>query len=117
MYVIMGLTHLREWIAPGYSHEKPARTYEEVFYNEIYKLESFRLIQALCNHSKHMKSSPVVTSTTHVSMVDDWKDVDSVGNFDLGPVCDYSAAGRNLMVVIAEIISYYDRQWFSRKQA
>jgi hypothetical protein len=113
MYVLMGLTHLREWIAPGYSHTQPATTPEQRFYNEIYSLDSFKLIQALCNRSKHLKPTSVVTMTTHEPLFDDWHSVDDVCNFDLGPVTDYFVNGKNLLDVVHEVLSFYESRWFN----
>jgi hypothetical protein len=55
LYVLMGLNHLREWIAPGYSNTTPPGRPEEIFYNEIWKTFSFRTINSLCNRTKHLK--------------------------------------------------------------
>jgi hypothetical protein len=54
LYIIMGLNHLREWIAPGYDLQKPPKIPEETFSRAIYNTPSHETIRLLCNHSKHI---------------------------------------------------------------
>ncbi len=54
-FLVMGLAHLREWIAPGYKYKQTAKTVAQHFYNDIYKIEDFKTVQALCNGIKHLE--------------------------------------------------------------
>ena len=49
LYVLMGLNHLREWIAPEYNYKTVAEKPEEIFYNEIWETSSFQIINSLLN--------------------------------------------------------------------
>lgn len=113
MFVIMGLNHLREWIAPKNTPLSPAK----VFSQKIYKLKAHKTIRRLCNHSKHMDPFGGVMSMPPPAMIDDWPDVDSVNNFDYGPPRGYLVDGKDLLEVISEVIRYYDDHWFSQRGA
>lgn len=60
LFLVFGFTHLREWIAKS-SHKEIQQkkndgkqlTDEETFFDDIYDLSSFKIIQSLCNRSKH----------------------------------------------------------------
>ncbi|MGH9428006.1 MAG: hypothetical protein ACRD2L_17110, partial [Terriglobia bacterium] len=82
LLLVFGLTHLREWIAPGYDPNRMAVTPAEKFYQHIFTLDEFKVLQDLCNRSKHMSASESVMGTLHESTIDDWPDVDSVPDFD-----------------------------------
>lgn len=117
MFVVMGLNHLREWIAPGYHHTHPADTPNKVFFNRIYKLDAFLVIQGLCNRSKHLKEFDRPMSITGSLPVDEWPDVDSVANFNCGPVPGYAVDGRDVMEIIDEVIQFYLQHWFSHDRS
>jgi hypothetical protein len=46
--------------------------------------------------------------------MDDWPDIDSVANFDHGPVTGYAVDRRDVMDIISEVTQFYDERWFSR---
>ncbi len=54
LYVIMGLNHLREWIAPGYNHKNPAQDEAQKFYNLIWDVPSYKIIKEISNLTKHL---------------------------------------------------------------
>ena len=116
IYLILGLVHLREWIAPGYEYHKPANLPEEHFYNAIFELDQFKLLQALCNRSKHMAEFDGVVEAEYNSTVDDWPDFDAVANMDLGPATGYFVNGNNLLDVIDAVIKFYEQNWFANQQ-
>src|SRR5712691_10155374 len=70
IYLIMGLVHLREWIAPGYDRQSRPSFPGEHFYNAIYELPDFKLLQALCNRSKHMAEFDGLIEVEYKSTVD-----------------------------------------------
>ena len=63
LLLVFGLVHLREWMAPDYDWKKPAVTAEEKFYQNIWELEEFKLLQGLCNRSKHMCETDTAMGT------------------------------------------------------
>lgn len=115
LYVLMGLNHLREWIAPEYSYKTAAKRPEEIFYNEIWETPSFQIINSLCNRSKHLNMISETTSSSHGIPVDDWPDWDAVRNFDLGPASKYLVEGQDIVEIINDIIAFYRTKWFERK--
>lgn len=114
LYVLMGLNHLREWIAPGYKHKiKPNRP-EEIFYNRIRDIPSFQIVNTLCNRTKHLRVIRNNTSSEHNILFDDWPDIDAVRNFDLGPTSKYLVDGRDVLEIIEEVIAFYRTEWFQK---
>ena len=73
LFLVFSLNHLREWIAES-SHEeictkiksKKNLTTGEHFFREIWKLEEFKIVNELCNRSKHynIKKNIATTSVT-----------------------------------------------------
>src|SRR5262245_1478059 len=84
LLLVFGLTHLREWIAPGYSPSHPPVSPEQTFYQTIHALEEFRILQGLCNRSKHMSLTTSSMGAQREAPIDDWRDTDSVLIFDRG---------------------------------
>lgn len=122
LYVIMGLTHLREWIAPGYNPqyklvkklwEFPS-TDAERFSKAIYNDASFEIIRGLCNRTKHLKQMKANTSSDHDVSFDDWSDIDAVRNWDKGPASAYSIDGIDVINIIDKVIDFYRREWFEK---
>lgn len=114
LFLVFGLTHLREWIAPDYDPKNPAVTSEELFYQRIFELQEFNVLRSLCNRSKHMSSSRTAMGTLYGSKVDDWPDVDSVMNVDRGSPTAYFVDGHDVEDVIRAVIRFYDEQWFQK---
>ena len=109
----MGLNHLREWIAPAYDHRAAPKKPEEKFFQDIWDVPSFKIINAVCNRTKHMNPGPVTTSSYGIPF-DDWPDIDSVRDFDLGPVSGYFVDGRDFTRIIEDVIAFYRTKWFER---
>ncbi len=112
LLLVFGLTHLREWIAPGYDPKHEPTTPEERFHQSIFDLEEFKILQGLCNRSKHMNASSAVMGTLYESKIDDWPDVDSVKNFDQGVPTEFSVDNRDVRDVIDSVIKFYEIRWF-----
>jgi hypothetical protein len=117
LFLVFGLTHLREWIAPGYDPKQTPVTPAEQFYQRIFVLDEFKVLQALCNRSKHMSVTDSVMGTLHESTVDDWPDVDSVSDFDRGFPTAYSVDERDVEDVIRAVIKFYEDRWFKSGRA
>jgi hypothetical protein len=115
LLLVFGLTHLREWIAPGFDPRGQPVTPGEQFFQDIYMLDEFKVLLALCNRSKHMSPKVSAMGTLHRSTIDDWPDVDSVSDFDRGPPTGYFVGGRDVEDVICEVIKFYDDKWFQKR--
>ncbi len=121
LYVVMGLTHLREWIAPGYECkgkcEKTPKNDEEEFSKKIYENhDGFTTIRMLCNRTKHLKKTNFSTSSSHDLSFDEWTDFDAVRDFNKGPATDYYVDNRNIIEVIEAVIDYYKKEWFIKQK-
>ncbi len=113
LLLVFGLTHLREWVAPDYSPKQQAVTPSERFYQAIFELEEFKVLQALCNRSKHMCATDSAMGALHGGPIDDWSDVDSVLNFDHGPPLAYFVDGRDMDDVVRTVVNFYEDRWFN----
>ncbi|MHC4268383.1 MAG: hypothetical protein ACYSTS_07945 [Planctomycetota bacterium] len=113
LYVLMGLNHLREWIAPCYNWKNPPETPSQKFYHSIFKTPEFRTVNALCNRSKHLELRPDKTPSEYDLKIDDWPEIDSVRNFDLGPASNYFVDGKNITNVLDGLVEYYKENWFN----
>jgi len=117
LYVIMGLNHLREWIAPGFK-TKPDGTWpksdspEKKFSKQVYNDENHRIIRILCNATKHAKAH-AKSGTSHDALVDDWPDFDSVADVDLGPPTEHFFNDKPVSNFIDPLIQLY-ATWFER---
>lgn len=125
LYVLMGLNHLREWIAPGYNWKNPPETPSQKFFNSIYETSEFKTVKALCNRTKHFELSQNKTpseyefnktSSEHDLKIDDWPEIDSVKNFDLGPVSNYFVDGKNITNILDGLVEYYKENYFNSKK-
>jgi hypothetical protein len=112
LLLVFGLTHLREWIAPDYCWKTPAVAPGEKFYHAIFKLEEFKLLQGLCNRSKHMGATKTAMGALHGGPIDNCPDIDSVLDFDRGVPIAYFVDGRDMDDVIRAVIKFYEEQWF-----
>lgn len=113
LFVIFGLNHLREWIAPGYDFRKPPSNKGERFYQSIFSDPSFKQINQICNHTKHL--SPIgVQRTSYGLNIDDWPDFDAVESVDDGPPSGYEVDGKDVLETVFEVIEFYQRNWFDQ---
>ncbi|SRR6266571_4320371 len=119
LFVLLGLTHLREWITPGYDYKANITPSDpaEQFSKWIYEQPSFGTVRALCNRTKHLRASPHRTSVAYGLNIDDWPDVDAVTSFDDGAPSGFFVDGVDVIVVIDEVISLYEVDWFSKQHA
>ena len=112
-FLVMGLTHLREWIAPGYNHKDPVLTAAHRLYHDIYGTPEFKTVQAVCNGLKHVKHSPV-TSYSGGLPFDEWPEVNSVVKWDDGPPTAFYIDGEDVGDLLQRLVDSYQRKWFSK---
>jgi|AntRauTorcE11898_2_1112593.scaffolds.fasta_scaffold54117_1 hypothetical protein len=117
LLLVFGFTHLREWIAPGYSPGNSPQTPEERFYQEIFGVPEFNLLRQLCNRSKHMAASHSAHGALHGSTIDEWEDLDSVQSIRRGPALAYFVDGHDIEDVIAAVRRFYERNWFENGES
>ena len=112
LFLVFGLTHLREWIAPGYDPKKKPASSEEQFYEKIFGLTEFNILRALSNRSKHMSQSKPAMGALYGAKISDWPDINSVTNVSRGPPIAYFVDGHDIEDVIRAVIRFYDENWF-----
>ena len=122
MFVVMGLNHLRDWIAPGYTKNGKKRegswdtpsTPAQYFYVAIYEnLAEFKVVNELCNRSKHMTVAipmSVDRSTDFLALPNALEAVDIFK----GSPAEYFVNQRNVMDILEKVIDFYERAWFSK---
>ncbi|MBI5120001.1 MAG: hypothetical protein HZA67_03280 [Rhodospirillales bacterium] len=114
LYIILGLNHLREWIAPDYNKTKskwpPADTAEKTFSKAVFENHDFGILRSLANGTKHAKA--VETGYAGGAPMDDWGDFDSVANVDKGPPTAHFVDERPIEELVAPVIQLYEN-WFS----
>ena len=85
-FIINGLNHLREWIAPN----------NDIFKNSKY----FKDINNICNGIKHLKPQNKKLKTFYNSNVNEWKNVDDILDVDIGSPSDYFVDNKNIFLKI-----------------
>ena len=113
-FILNGLNHLREWIAPNYKPKYPAQNKGEDFFNLIWKFEQFKTINELCNGTKHFDCAPANTKGIYGLPIDEWDSVDDVQNFDEGPPIAFTLNGIDVLIYIREVLDFYEHEWFSK---
>jgi len=114
LFIIFGLNHLREWIAPGYHAGGSPTTPGERLFEDIYTLEPFKILNAICNHTKHLRFFSGRIETKYNLTIDEWPNIDSIQSIDNGPPSGYYVDGRDVLDAIDEIIQFYNDRWFSK---
>jgi len=112
LLLVFGLTHLREWIAPGYLPTHEAVEPAEKFYQKIFELEEFKLLQALCNRSKHMHTPHNAMATLYRSPITLRPDANPVSGSSRRTTEAYFVDGRDLEDVIRAVVKFYADGWF-----
>ena len=114
-FLIMGLNHLREWIAPGYRHEQEPTNRDQCFYREIHKDEDFKTIRELCNRTKHFQPGSGRRTTYDSGLpIDEWSDINSVLNFDEGPPSEFFVDGTDVSAVLGRVLARYEEHLYSQ---
>ena len=115
LYLLMGVNHLRDWIAPNFKAKTQSPiTPEQHFYVAIYQLPEFKIVNALCNRSKHMNDTEYSLKAIYGEMIDDYPEIDSVFGFDNGPPTSYMVDGRNLFEIVNVVLLYYYSEWYKK---
>lgn len=119
LLLVFGLTHLREWIAPGFDPSKSSpKSPEECFYQSIYGLREFKTLQALCNRSKHIKTEPrhpePAMATLFEQPFHEEADIGSEVGYDRNQPIGYFVDGQDIDDVIHAVVSFYSHNWFDK---
>lgn len=123
LFVILGLSHLREWIAPGFRDERmqrPPKDEAERFFLDVHENADWRTLNAIGNQTKHKGKVPklrVELNATYSLDFDSWESVDDARDFDRGPPSAFTLDGENIEPLLARVIAFYDSCWFARSPA
>jgi hypothetical protein len=114
LFLVLGLTHLREWIAPGFRGQRAPKYPDERFSERLFQLESYEVLRNVANHAKHQaRDHDVAVTSVHYADIDDWPEIDKVTSFDEGPVGGYYIENRELSELFEDVLGFYREQWFS----
>lgn len=116
LLLVLGLAHLREWIAPNYKRGAAPRNSAERFAAMLYENHNYQTVLLLANHAKHQRRGalPEIQSTSFVETIDERDTpIDSWLDFDKGPASSYQYGQRNLEDVFKAVALLYREQWFN----
>jgi hypothetical protein len=116
LLLILGLAHLREWIAPNYKRGATPRNSAERFVAMLYEDPDYQTVLLLANHAKHQRRSalPQIQARSSVEIMDERDTpIDSWLDFDEGPASSYRYGDRDLSDVFSAVATLYKERWFS----
>ena len=116
LFVILGLNHLREWIAPGFKDKRQSAaqtTDAERFYEAIFENQDWKLVNEICNQSNH-KGPAHRLGAEYGLKIGSWESMASVRSFDDGPPSRFTVDGSDIEPVLARVIDYYEANWFGK---
>ena len=119
LFVILGLNHLREWIAPGFKDARKRRSPAndaERFFELIFDNDDWKNVNMICNQAKHNGSVPTLCVKYGLD-VDDWECVDDVSNSDCGPPTGFTVDGQDIEPILERLSDFYRMNWFQRTPA
>lgn len=116
LLLVLGLAHLREWVAPGYKRGSIPSNRAEHFVALLCEDPNYQTIWLLANHVKHQRRQtlPATQVTSFIETIDE-RDIpiDSWLDFDKGPASAYQYGDRDLEKVFEAVVSLYRDRWFS----
>jgi hypothetical protein len=116
LLLILGLAHLREWIAPGFKKGSHPKNRAECFAERLWENPDYKTVSLLANHAKHQRRGalPETQTTRYVHVIDDRDNsIDSWPDFDDGPASNYAYGDRNLEDLFSALVAFYEKEWFS----
>src|SRR6266446_8382430 len=110
LLLILGLAHLREWIAPGYRRGAMATNAAERFAAMLFENPNYQTVLQLDNHAKHQRRE-ALPETQFTSFTDTFDErdtpIDSWLDFDEGPASSYKYGQRNLEDIFKAVAALY----------
>jgi hypothetical protein len=116
LLLVLGLAHLREWIAPKYKLGSVPKNRAERFAAMLFENPDYQTVLLLANHAKHQRREalPQTQITSFVETIDERDTpVDSWLDFDKGPASAYQYGDRDLEEIFTAVASLYREQWFN----
>ena len=115
LLLVLGLAHLREWIAPNYRRESTPKNCAERFAAMLFEDPNYQTVLLLANHAKHQRrhALPSTQMTSFVETIDEQGiPIDSWPDFECGPASAYQYGDQNLEEIFVAVASLYREQWF-----
>ena len=112
LLLVFGLTHLREWIAPDYDWKNDPQTPAENLFQEIFKLEEFKLLQGLCNRSKHMCATNYAMGPLFKTVREPSINENSVSQSGRRHLVGFFVNGNDMEDVFRVVIKFYEDNLF-----
>lgn len=116
LLLILGLAHLREWIAPNFKRGATPSNSAERFVAMLYENPDYQTVLLLANHAKHQRrrALPEIQTRSSVETIDERDTpIDSWLDFDEGPASSYHYGDRDLADVFRAVAALYKERWFS----
>ena len=116
LLLVLGLAHLREWIASNYKRGTEPSTSAERFASMLFENPDYQTILLLANHAKHQRLTrlPETQTTSFIESFDDRDTpIDSWIDFDDGPASAYSYGERDLEQLFLTVAALYRQHWFN----
>lgn len=114
LLLVFGLTHLREWIAPDYDWKDNPQTPAENLFQEIFKLKEFKLLQELCNRSKHMCATDCAMGPLFETVRESSTNEKSALKSERRHLVGFFVNGNDMEDVFRVVIKFYEDNWFSK---
>jgi len=121
-FIINGLNHLREWIAPNYQpyfnngEENKPKTKEEIVSKKIYDLSEHEIIRKICNGTKHQSKQKHELIAKYDLKISQWDSVSDVRKISNGSPSAFYVDGKNIINIIDIVADFYEKQWFESKK-
>lgn len=116
LLLVLGLAHLREWIAPDYKKGSTPKCNAEIFSANLLENHDYQKILALANHTKHQRrpTLPHESKSEFIDPIDD-RDIpiDSWMDFDSGPASKHYYDNKDVLEYFISITSLYEDYLFS----
>ena len=116
LLLVLGLTHLREWIAPDYKRGAAPTSAGERFAAMLYEDPNYQTLLQLANHAKHQRRAalPKTQSTYYTETVDDRDTpINSWLDFDTGPASSHKYGNEDLEQIFLAVATLYEEKWFT----
>jgi len=111
LLLVLGLAHLREWIAPGYSRGSTPKNSAERFAAMLFEDPNYQTVLLLANHAKHQRRQ-ALPRTQMVSFVETEQEIHSWPDFETAPASAYQYGDRNLEEIFVAVALLYSEHWF-----
>jgi hypothetical protein len=118
-FVLAGLNHLRDWIAPSAAEKlrkrKELTTPGELFYERIHRESSeWGVVNDLCNGLKHFRQDRYATSDNASNLLSDWHSMEGVTSLAIGHPQRFTVEGMDILPILEATRNFYVEHWFGQ---